>query len=40
VRALGRLADRVALPGSPQALACQRLGLPARWLYRQSRSAR
>jgi uncharacterized protein (DUF2236 family) len=36
VRVLGRLADRAALPGSPQALACQRLGLPARWLYRRS----
>jgi len=34
VRALGRLADRATLPGSPPVLACQRLGLSPRSLRR------
>ena len=31
---IGRLSDRIRIPGSPQIQACQRLGLPANYLYR------
>jgi uncharacterized protein (DUF2236 family) len=31
---VGRLSDRIRIPGSPQLQACQRLGLPANHLYR------
>lgn len=35
IRLAGRLADRLAVPGAPPAQACQRMGLPADWLYRR-----
>lgn len=34
VRALGRVSDRIAVPGSPPVQACRRLGLPGRYLHR------
>ncbi len=37
VRRLGRRADRWALPSSPAAQACVRMGRPPDWLYRKSR---
>ncbi|MGE0183276.1 MAG: oxygenase MpaB family protein [Parvularculaceae bacterium] len=37
VRRLARRADRWALPSSPAAQACIRMGRPADWLYRQAR---
>jgi len=39
VRALGRLVERTAIPGSAPILACRRLGLSPRLLYRRSRSS-
>jgi len=36
VGALGALADRIAVPSSPPVLACRRLGLPSRYLYRRA----
>ena len=35
IRLAGRIADRIAVPGAPPAQACQRMGLPADWLYRR-----
>ena len=35
IQLAGRMADRIAVPGAPPALACQRMGLPADWLYRR-----
>jgi uncharacterized protein (DUF2236 family) len=40
VRALGRLADRVPIPGAPVALASRRLGLPATHVYRRAARTR
>lgn len=37
VRRMGRRADRWALPSSPAAQACVRMGRPADWLYRKAR---
>lgn len=34
VRMAGRMADRLRVPGGPPSQACQRLGLPADYLYR------
>ena len=36
IKLAGRMADRLAVPGAPPAQACQRMGLPADWLYRRS----
>lgn len=35
IRQLGVAADRIALPSSPAAQSCLRLGLPRDWLYRR-----
>lgn len=37
VRRMGRRADRWALPSSPAARSCVRMGRPADWLYRKAR---
>ena len=39
VQKSGALADRIVLREAPPALACQRLGLPADYLYKQQRSS-
>lgn len=36
IKLAGRMADGIAVPGAPPAQACQRMGLPADWLYRRS----
>jgi uncharacterized protein (DUF2236 family) len=38
LRTLGALADRIPIPGAPPADACNRLGLPADFLYRGRRA--
>lgn len=37
LRRLGVLFDHLTIPGAPPAQACQRLGLPANYLYRRAR---
>jgi hypothetical protein len=36
VRMLGRLADRLYVRSSPPVQACERLGLPPRYLFRKA----
>lgn len=40
VRVLGRVSDRIAIPGSPPVEACERLGLPRRYLFRKFNGVR
>lgn len=35
IRVAARIADRMAIPGAPPYVACERVGLPGAWLYKR-----